>query len=86
MLTQYVNYWKKMEKTKRADLKYFDRISARELLHLDLDDLIIERPILTMLQHAKCVKELQIIDALHHPEHIHAALEGEHVGTIIYQG
>ena len=75
-----------MEKAKRANLKYFDRISAKELLELDLDDLIIERPILTMLQHAKCLKELQIIDSLNHPEHIMAALDGEHVGTIIYKG
>jgi molybdenum storage protein len=52
---------------------------------LDLDDLIIERPILTLLQRAKCLKEMQIIDALSHPEHISAALEGEHVGTIIYK-
>jgi molybdenum storage protein len=28
---------------------------------------------------------LQIIDALRHPEHILPALEGKHVGTIIYQ-
>ncbi|HQN20011.1 MAG TPA: uridine kinase, partial [Syntrophobacteraceae bacterium] len=67
------------------DLTFYDRISAKELLKLDLDDLIIERPILTLLQRAKCLKELQIIDALHHPEHILAALEGKHVGTIIYK-
>lgn len=66
-------------------LTFYDRISARELLALDLDDLIIERPILTFLQRSKCLKELQIIDALRHPEHILAALEGEHVGTIIYR-
>ena len=66
-------------------LTFYDRISARELLALDLDDLIIERPILTLLQRSKCLKELQIIDALRHPEHILAALEGEHVGTIIYR-
>ena len=77
---------KKVEKAQRANLKYFDRISAQELIALDLDDLIIERPILTMLTHAKCIKELQIIDALNHPEHILAALDGEHVGTIIYKG
>ena len=64
-------------------LTFYDRISARELLALDLDDLIIERSILTFLQRSKCLKELQIIDALRHPEHIMAALEGEHVGTII---
>jgi molybdenum storage protein len=67
------------------ELTFYDRISARELLDIDLDDLIIERPILTFLQRSKCLKELQIIDALRHPEHILAALEGEHVGTIIYR-
>jgi len=77
---------KKVPKTKRQKMRFFDRISARELLELDLDDLIIERPILTLLQRAKCLKELQIIDALNHPEHILAALEGKHVGTIIYKG
>lgn len=77
---------KKVEKAKRAGLQFFDRISATELLTLDLDDLIIERPVLTFLQRAKCIKELQIIDALHHPEYILDALEGRHVGTIIYQG
>jgi molybdenum storage protein len=76
---------KKAGKKGQKDLKYFDRVSARELIELDLDDLIIERPILTLLQRAKCLKELQIIDALRHPEHIMSALEGEHVGTIIYR-
>ena len=73
------------KKNDPATLTYYDRISARELLALDLDDLIIERPILTLLQRSKCLKELQIIDALRHPEHILAALEGDHVGTIIHQ-
>jgi molybdenum storage protein len=77
---------KKVPKTKRKKMRFFDRISAKQLLELDLDDLIIERPILSLLQRAKCLKELQIIDALNHPEHILAALEGKHVGTIIYKG
>lgn len=76
---------KKVRKADRKDLKFFNRISARELLEIDLDDLIIERPILTLLQRSKCLKELQIIDALHHPEHILPALDGAHVGTIIYR-
>lgn len=76
---------KKIPESERANLKFYDRISARELIELDLDDLIIERPILTLLQRAKCLKELQIIDALGHPEYISAALKGEHVGTIIYK-
>ena len=76
---------KKVPESERAALQYFSRISARELIETDLDDLIVERPILTLLQRAKCLKELQIIDALHHPEHIARALDGEHVGTIIYK-
>ncbi len=76
---------KKVDESKRKDLKFYDKISAGELLELDLDDLIVERPILTMLQRAKCLKELQIIDVIRHPEHILAALAGEHVGTIIYK-
>jgi len=76
---------KKASKKDRKNMTFYDRISAEELLAMDLDDLIIERPILTLLQRAKCLKELQIIDALHHPQHILAALEGEHVGTIIYK-
>jgi molybdenum storage protein len=76
---------KKASKTDRKNMKFYDRISARELLDLDLDDLILERPILTLLQRAKCLQELQIVDALHHPEYILAALDGQHVGTIIYK-
>jgi molybdenum storage protein len=76
---------KKIAESARRDLKFYDRISAKKLLELDLDDLIIERPILSLLQRAKCLKELQIIDAIRHPEHILAALAGQHVGTIIYQ-
>ena len=76
---------KKVPVSDQVELKFFDRISARELIELDLDDLIIERPILALLQRSKCLKELQIIDALNHPDHILAALEGEHVGTIIFK-
>jgi molybdenum storage protein len=76
---------KKLSKKQLKKIKFFDRISAKELLDLDLDDLIIERPILTLLQRAKCLKELQIIDALHRPEYILDALEGKHVGTIIFK-
>lgn len=76
---------KKVKSRDRKKMRFYDRISAKELEKLDLDDLIIERPILTLLQRAKCIKELQIIDALNHPEHILSALEGKHVGTIIYK-
>ncbi|MCP3872441.1 MAG: uridine kinase [Desulfobacteraceae bacterium] len=70
---------------KAKDLKFYDKISVDDLIELDLDDLIIERPILNMLKNAKCLKELQVIDALNHPEMIRDALEGKHVGTIIHK-
>ncbi len=76
---------KKSGRAEQKNLRFFDRISATQLLELDLDDMIIERPILLMLQRAKCLKEFQIVDALNHPEYILRALEGEHVGTIIYK-
>lgn len=76
---------KKVPEAERKKLRFFDRISVSELLELDQDDLIIERPILNMFQNAKCLKELQVIDALNHPEHIHDALAKKHVGTIIYK-
>jgi molybdenum storage protein len=77
---------KKVGPEERKNLKFYDRISAGELLAADLDDLIIERPILAMLQRAKCIQQLQIIDALHNPGDILRALEGEPVGTIITKG
>ncbi|MEJ2725535.1 MAG: uridine kinase, partial [Deltaproteobacteria bacterium] len=73
---------KKVTKKDRKNMKFFKRVSAKELMDMDLDDLVIERAILPLLQRAKCLKELQIIDALHHPEHILAALDGEDVGTV----
>jgi molybdenum storage protein len=76
---------KKVPASKRNRLKFYKRISAKALLKKDLDDLIVERPVLTLLQRTKCLKEFQIIDALHHPEHIWDALAGKHVGTIIHQ-
>lgn len=48
-------------------------------------DPIIERPILTRLKIPKCLKDLQVIDALRHPEKIQDALKGKHMGTIIHQ-
>ena len=77
---------KKVPESERKQLEFIERISAADLLKRDLDDLIIERPILTLLQRAKCLKEFQIVDALNHPEHISEALEGRHVGTVIYKG
>jgi molybdenum storage protein len=79
----YSNDPKKVKDGEKLD--YYGRLSVDELIDLDLDDLIVERPVLRFLKHAKSIKQFQIIDALRHPEHILAALDGEHVGTVIYQ-
>ena len=74
------------KKAKDKDaLAYYGKISVDELIELDLEDLIVERPLLTFLKNSKTLSEFQIIDALRHPEHIMAALAGEHVGTIIHK-
>lgn len=74
----------KKAKTKKS-LKFYDRIHVDELLALDLDDLIVERPVLTFLKNSKCLKQFQIVDALNHPKQILQALDGKPVGTIVYK-
>jgi len=73
------------KKGDRSKMKFFDKIHVEELIAMDLEDLIVERPVLTFLKNAKTLKSFQIIDVLRHPEHLHAALAGEHVGTIVYK-
>ncbi len=57
----------------REKLDFYSRISVDELAALNLDDLIVERPVLRFLKHSKVIKQFQVIDALRHPEHILAA-------------
>jgi len=76
---------KKTPSKDRKTLRFLDRISVNELIEMDLDDLIIEREVLLLFQRAKILREMQIIDALRHPDYILDALEGKHVGTIIYR-
>ncbi|MGH3906277.1 MAG: uridine kinase [Pseudonocardiaceae bacterium] len=58
------------------------QITVDELIALDLPDLIIERPLLQLMRHARHVKSVQVINGLR-PGLISRALSGEHVGTII---
>jgi molybdenum storage protein len=76
---------KKIPSNERKKLRFLERVSVGELLEMDLDDLIIEREVLVLFQRAKILREIRIIDALRHPEHILDALEGEARGTIIYR-
>jgi molybdenum storage protein len=74
---------KKVPADERDKLKFYSRITVGELMALDLEDLIIERPILGLFQRAKCLRRIQIVDAVRNPQHILDALEGKPVGTMI---
>jgi len=63
--------------------KFIPRISAQELLTMDLQDLVVERVVLENMLRAAHVREIQVINGLV-PGNLTRALEGEHVGTIIY--
>lgn len=67
-----------------TDVKFIPKVGAKELLEMDLDDLIVERGVLEMMQNARNVTQIQIINGLKEGN-ITRALNGEHVGTIIYK-
>ena len=64
--------------------RFIRKIGAAELIAKNLDDLIIERPCLEILQHSEVVEKIQIINGLE-PGTITKALKGRHVGTIIHK-
>ncbi|MGH7285669.1 MAG: uridine kinase [Polyangiaceae bacterium] len=70
------------KKNKKA--KHIPRIGAKELLKLDLPDLILERVVIEYLTRARFCHELQIVNGLERGM-VTRALEGEDVGTIIYK-
>ena len=69
---------------KNPNAKFIDKIGAKQLMQRDQDDLIIERPCLEILQNSEVINQIQIINGLKEGN-ITKALEGEHVGTIIYK-
>jgi len=70
---------------KNPDAVFIPKISAEELIEQDLPDLVIERACLTILQDSEVINSIQIINGLK-DGNITRALNGEHVGTIIYSG
>jgi molybdenum storage protein len=69
---------------KEPSAEYIPRVALHELLAWDLNDLVVERAVLEMLQHARHIHEIQFVNGLR-PGQLSAALEGEPVGTIIYR-
>jgi molybdenum storage protein len=64
------------------DATLIPSITVDELIEMDLPDLVIERPLLELMRHARHATSIQVINGLK-PGLITRALEGEHVGTII---
>ncbi len=64
--------------------RHIPRIALEELLAADLNDLVVERAVLEMMQHTRHIHEIQFVNGLR-PGQLTAALEGEPVGTIIYR-
>ena len=69
---------------KKGNVEFIPEISAAELLSKDLDDLIIERPCLEILQSSEVIDKIQIINGLKEGN-LTKALQGKPVGTIIYK-
>jgi molybdenum storage protein len=63
--------------------EHIPRISVQELLARDLDDLVVERAVLELMLKARNIHEIQFVNGLK-PGQLTAALDGEPVGTVIY--
>lgn len=64
------------------DASFIPRISVGEMKARGLHDSILEFPVLDLLQAARHVRQVQVINGLV-PGNLSRALAGEHVGTII---
>ncbi len=67
-----------------SNAEFIPRIGAKELIERDLDDLVVERMVLVSLLNAGNTKQIQIINGTVEGN-ITRALNGEHIGTIIYK-
>jgi molybdenum storage protein len=67
---------------KNKSAKHIPRIAAKELLKLDLPDMILERVVIQYLARSRYCTELQIVNGLERGM-VTRALAGEDVGTII---
>lgn len=68
---------------KDSSAKFIPEVEVSELLMMDLADLAIERSMLSILQNARSLREVFIVNGLE-PGNIKRVLAGEHVGTRLY--
>ncbi len=69
---------------KNPDAEFIAEIGAQDLLDKEQDDLVLERPCLEIIQNSEVIENVQIINGMV-PGNITRALNGEHVGTIIFK-
>ena len=69
---------------KNPEARFIAEIGAQDLLDSGQDDLVIERPCLEIIQNSEVLEKVQIVNGMV-PGNITKALNGEHVGTIIYK-
>jgi molybdenum storage protein len=62
--------------------KFIPKITVAELKAMDLEDVVVERAVLDLMQHARHRKSIQVLNGLE-PGNLTRALDGEHVGTLI---
>lgn len=67
---------------KDRNAKFIPKITVSELKQMDLDDVVVERAVLDLMQNAVHARSIQIINGLERGN-LTRALAGEHVGTII---
>jgi molybdenum storage protein len=67
---------------KDRNAKFIPRISLAELRAMDLDDVVVERAVLDLMEHAENRREIRVINGLVRGN-LTRALEGEDVGTLI---
>jgi molybdenum storage protein len=67
---------------KDRNARFIPRATVAELRELNLQDVVVERAVLELMEHAEHSRSIQVIDGLV-PGNLTRALDGEHVGTII---
>jgi molybdenum storage protein len=64
---------------------FIREISSTEVKKRNFETLPFDRILLDLLDHSRLIRQFQIVNG-RKPERIVAALQGEHVGTIVYAG
>ncbi len=68
---------------KDRNAKFIKKISVAELKAMELQDVIVERAVLDLMETAQNQRSIRIINGLE-PGNLTRALNGEDIGTLIY--